>query len=90
MLQLRRAIFSWLQHISRRRSCIGSELLPVLKHVLNVTHSCSLADDNVVTVDNRTRINNAIVVKLVVGAKLHTLSLAHLRSLEDLIFLLGV
>ena len=90
MLQLRRAIFSWLQHIGRRRSCIGSELLPVLEHVLNVTHSCSLADDNVVTVDNRTRINNAIVVKLVVGAKLHALSLAHLRPLEDLILLLGV
>ena len=90
MLQLRGAVFARLQNICGLGTCISPELLPVLKHVLDVPNCSTLADNDVITVYNRTRINDTIVVQLVVGTKPDILCLSKVRSLEDLVFLLRV
>ena len=90
VLELCRAVLPWLEYVRRLGTCISSELLSIFKHVLNVAHRRTLSDDDVVTVDNSTRIDDTIIVEFVVGAKPHVLSLAEVRPLEHLILVLRV
>ena len=90
MLQLCGAVFARLEDICGLSTCISPELLPVIKHVLDVPHCGTLTNDYVVTVHNRTRVDDTVVVQLVVGTKPDILGLPKVRSFEDLVLLLRV
>ena len=51
---------------------------------------CTFSDDYIVTVDNGSRVDNTVVVQLVIGAMTHVLSLSEVRSLKDLILVLCI
>ena len=90
MLELDRAVLARLQNVCRLGASISSKLLSILKHVLDVPDCSTLAYNYVVTVDNGTWVDNAIVVQLVIGTMAHVLSLSEVRSLKDLILVLSV
>ena len=90
MLQLCGAVLARPEDICGLSTCICPELLSVLKHVLYVSYCGALANDDVVTVYNRTRVDDTVVIQLIVGTKPYILSLPKVRSLKDLVFLLRV
>lgn len=55
-----------------------------------MAHSCSFTDDDIITVDDGTWVNDSIEIELVICPELHVLRLAEVWSLKHLIFLLGV
>lgn len=90
MLKLGGTILARLKSICCRGTDISPELLSIVKDVLNVPHCRTLADDDVVTIDDRSWVDDPIVVKLVVGAKATVLGLSEVRPLKTFVFLLGV
>ena len=90
MLQLDRAVFSWLEDVSCRCSCVSSELLTVFEDVLSMSNRSALANDDVVTVNDGPWIDDSVKVQLVVGSDSSSLSLREVDALELLILLLRV
>lgn len=88
VLQLDGAVFARLEDVSRLSTSVSSKLLTILKHVLDVPDCSTFADDDIVTINNRSWVDDSIIVQLIVGAVPHILSLPEVRSLKDLILLL--
>ena len=88
VLQLSGAVLARLEDVGRLSACISSELLAILEHVVNVPDGRALANDDIISVDYGSRIDDAVVVQLVIGAEPHILSLPEVRALKHFIFLL--
>ena len=89
MLDLCGAVFTRLE---KTCCCLYSrtELLSILVEILHVSHSCSLADNDVVAVNDGARCDDAIEIKLVVAAKSTLLRLPVVWLFKDLLLVLGV
>lgn len=90
MLQLSGAVFARLQSVSGRGTDISPELLSVVEDVLDMPHRRTFTNNDIVAIDDRTRIDDPVMVQLVIGAKTTILSLGEVRSLEAFILLLRV
>ncbi len=90
MFELSGAVFAWLENISRSGASISSELLSILKHVLDVAHGSRFANDDVISIDDRARINDTVVIKFIIGTESHILSLSVVWPLKQLILVLSI
>lgn len=57
---------------------------------MGLFYLAGLADDDVIAVDDRPWMNNAVNIKLIIGANPASLSSARIRSLKQFILVLGV
>jgi len=90
MLQLDRTVFAWLEDVGCRCSSVSSELLAVFEYVLGMSDRSALANDDVVAVDDGSRVDDPVEVQLVVGSNSSALRLRKVDALELLILLLRV
>ena len=67
-----------------------TELLAVFEYVLGMSDRSTLANDDVVAVDDGSRVDDPVEVQLVVGSDSSTLRLRKVDALELLILLLRV
>jgi len=86
VLDLGRAVFAWLKYVGR---CdFRCTALHILCQTLNMPHCRRLSDNDVVSVDDRTRVDDAIEIQLIIGAHAPALSSLEVGPLKNLIFVL--